>query len=125
MNGPHAHCVRGAGGLRPRVRLAIVAQRHHVRAMTPSMSPPEESLLRFPTAFPIKVMGRTQDGFAQAIVTIVQKHAPDFEPATVEMRASSHGKYLSLTCTVNAVSREQLDDLYRDLTSHPMVAMVL
>jgi hypothetical protein len=84
-----------------------------------------ESLLKFPTAFPIKVMGRTQDGFAQEIVTVVRKHAPDFDPATVEMRASSRGKYLSLTCTVNAVSREQLDDLYRDLTAHPMVAMVL
>ena len=93
--------------------------------MTAAMPQPEESLLKFPTAFPIKVMGRTQDGFAQAIVTVVQKHAPDFEPSTVEMRASSHGKYLSLTCTVNAVSREQLDDLYRALTSHPMVAMVL
>jgi len=90
-----------------------------------SMTQTDESPLKFPTAFPIKVMGRTQDGFAQAIVTVVQKHAPDFEPSTVEMRASSHGKYLSLTCTVNAVSREQLDDLYRDLTSHPMVAMVL
>ena len=93
--------------------------------MTLPMVETGESLLKFPTAFPIKVMGRTQDGFAQAIVMVVQKHAPDFEPATVEMRASSHGKYLSLTCTVNAVSREQLDDLYRDLTSHPMVAMVL
>ena len=86
---------------------------------------PAESLLQFPTAFPIKVMGLTRDGFAQAIVTVVQKHAPDFDPATVEMRASRRGKYLSLTCTVNAVSRAQLDDLYRDLTSHPMVAMVL
>jgi len=90
-----------------------------------SMMQTGESLLKFPTAFPIKVMGLTRDGFAQAIVTVVQKHAPDFEPATVEMRASSHGKYLSLTCTVNATSREQLDDLYRDLSSHPMVAMVL
>ena len=93
--------------------------------MTLSMPQPEESLLKFPTAFPIKVMGRTQDGFAQAIVGVVQKHVPDFDAVTLEMRASSHGKYLSLTCTVNAVSREQLDDLYRDLTSHPMVAMVL
>jgi len=84
-----------------------------------------ESPLKFPTAFPIKVMGLTRDGFAQAIVTVVRKHAPDFDPATVEMRASSAGKYLSLTCTVNATSREQLDNLYRDLTSHPMVAMVL
>jgi putative lipoic acid-binding regulatory protein len=91
----------------------------------PSMTQTGESLLKFPTAFPIKVMGLTRDGFAQAIVTVVRKHAPDFEPSTVEMRASSHGKYLSLTCTVNATSREQLDDLYRDLSSHPMVSMVL
>ena len=93
--------------------------------MPTTPTPPAESLLTFPTLFPIKVMGRTQDGFAQAIVAVVQKHAPDFDPATLEMRASSAGKYLSLTCTINAVSREQLDDLYRDLTSHPMVAMVL
>ena len=89
------------------------------------MQHPEESLLKFPTEFPIKVMGRTQDGFAQAIVMVVQKHAPDFDPATLEMRASSAGKYLSLTCTVHATSRDQLDNLYRELTSHPMVAMVL
>jgi hypothetical protein len=87
--------------------------------------PPADSLLEFPSRFPIKVMGRTQDGFAQAIVTLVRRHAPDFDPSTVEMRASSAGKYLSLTCTINAVSRAQLDDLYRELTSHPMVVMVL
>jgi putative lipoic acid-binding regulatory protein len=86
---------------------------------------PPESLLTFPCSFPIKVMGRTQDGFAQAIVSVVQKHAPDFDPATMEMRVSSAGKYLSLTCTITAVSRDQLDGLYRELTSHPMVAMVL
>ena len=85
----------------------------------------EASALTFPCAFPIKVMGRTRDGFAQAIVTVVQKHAPDFDPATMEMRASKAGKYLSLTCTVHARSRDQLDNLYRELTSHPMVAMVL
>jgi len=83
------------------------------------------SLLNFPTAFPIKVMGRTRDGFAQAIVTVVQKHAPDFDPATVEMRASRRGKYLSLTCTITATSRAQLDNLYRDLTAQPDVVMVL
>ena len=84
-----------------------------------------ESALTFPTAFPIKIMGRTQDGFAQAMTEVVRKHAPDFDPATMEMRASSAGKYLSLTCTVHATSRDQLDNLYRELTSHPMVAMVL
>ncbi len=70
-------------------------------------------------------MGRTQDGFAQAIVTVVRKHAPDFDPATLEMRASRAGNYLSVTATIQATSREQLDNLYRDLTSHPMVTMVL
>jgi len=86
---------------------------------------PSESLFSFPCSFPIKVMGRTQEGFAQTIVTVVRRHAPDFDPATLEMRASRAGRYLSLTCTVNATSREQLDNLYRDLSSHPMVSMVL
>ena len=86
---------------------------------------PGESLLVFPCAFPIKIMGLTQDAFAQTIVDVVQKHAPDYDPRTLEMRASTAGKYLSLTCTINAVSRDQLDDLYRELSSHPMVTMVL
>ena len=84
-----------------------------------------DSLLEFPTSFPIKVMGRTRDGFAQAIVTVLRKHAPDFDPATVEMRASSRGSYLSLTCTITATSRAQLDALYRELTTQPDVVMVL
>ena len=84
-----------------------------------------ESALTFPCEFPIKVMGPTADGFAQAIAQVVRKHAPEFDPATMEMRASSAGKYLALTCTINATSRAQLDDLYRDLSSHPMVRVVL
>lgn len=88
-------------------------------------TPTGESLLTFPCAFPIKVMGKTQDGFAQTIVDVVLRHAPDYDASTLEMRASTAGRYLSLTCTVNATSREQLDDLYRELSSHPMVTMVL
>jgi uncharacterized protein len=84
-----------------------------------------DSPLKFPTSFPIKVMGKTQDGFAQAVVAVVQKHAPDFDASTLEMRASSAGNYLSVTATINATSREQLDALYRDLSSHPMVSLVL
>ena len=84
-----------------------------------------ESLLTFPCAFPLKVMGRTRDGFAQAVVDVVQKHAPDFDAGTLEMRASTAGNYLSVTATINATSPDQLDNLYRELTSHPMVAMVL
>jgi putative lipoic acid-binding regulatory protein len=88
-------------------------------------APESESLLTFPCAFPIKVMGKRTDQFAQTVVAVVLHHAPDFDSATVEMRASSAGNYLSVTCTINATSRAQLDDLYRDLTSHPLVAMVL
>jgi len=87
--------------------------------------PENATLLAFPCDFPIKVMGKTQAGFAQAVIEIVKRHAPDFEPATLEMRPSREGKYLSLTCTVRAVSRGQLDDLYRELCDHPMVTMVL
>jgi putative lipoic acid-binding regulatory protein len=83
------------------------------------------TLIEYPCAFPIKVMGHTREGYAQAILEIVQRHAPDFDGATMEMRASSAGKYLSVTCTINATSREQLDGLYRELCDHPMVVMVL
>jgi uncharacterized protein len=91
----------------------------------PDSSLSTDSLLDFPVDFPIKVMGRTQPGFAQAILAIVQNHASDFRPETVEMRASREGRYLSLTFTVRATSREQLDTLYRELCDHPMVTMVL
>jgi putative lipoic acid-binding regulatory protein len=70
-------------------------------------------------------MGRRDDRFAQTIVEVVRRHAPDFDAATLEMRASRAGNYLSVTATINATSREQLDALYLELTSHPMVAMVL
>ena len=73
----------------------------------------------------MKVMGRREDGFAQTVSDIVRRHAHDFNPATLEMRASRQGKYLSLTLTVHAVSQEQLDALYRELCDHPMVEMVL
>jgi putative lipoic acid-binding regulatory protein len=82
-------------------------------------------VLAFPCEFPIKVMGKTQAGYAQAVMEVVTRYAPDFDPATLEMRPSREGKYLSLTCTIRAVSREQLDDLYRELCDHPMVTMVL
>ena len=85
----------------------------------------EQSLIAFPCEFPIKIMGRTQAGFAQAVIEVVQRHAPEFDPATLGMRPSREGRYLSLTCTVHATSREQLDELYRELCDHPMVTMVL
>jgi uncharacterized protein len=91
------------------------------------MSQPDrpESLLTFPCVFPLKVVGRREDGYAQAVADIVMRHAPDFHPGTLEMRASKNGRYLSLTVTINARSREQLDALYSELSGHPMVMMVL
>jgi putative lipoic acid-binding regulatory protein len=90
------------------------------------MADPElESLLAYPCDFPIKIMGQTQPGFAQAILSVVLRHAPDFDAGTMEMRNSREGKYLSLTVTIRATSREQLDELYRELCDHPMVKMVL
>ena len=84
-----------------------------------------ESVLAFPIAFPIKIMGRREGGFTSAVIEIVKKHAPDFAPGTLETRPSREGKYVSLTATVNATSQEQLDELYRELCDHPSVVMVL
>ena len=85
----------------------------------------DSSPIKYPCAFPIKIMGHTRAGFAQAMLEIVRSHAPEFDGATMEMKSSKHGKYLSVTCTVTATSREQLDALYRELCDHPMVVMVL
>lgn len=85
----------------------------------------EGSPLAFPCDFPIKVLGRKQPGFAQIVTEIVLKHAPDFDMASIEMRPSRQGSYLSVTCIVRATSREQLDTLYQELCDHPSVVMVL
>lgn len=85
----------------------------------------KDSPLKFPCVFPIKVLGRTRDGFAQAVSEVVVRHAPDFDPAALEMRSSKEGNWLSVTATINANSRAQLDALYRELVAHPMVKMVL
>jgi putative lipoic acid-binding regulatory protein len=84
-----------------------------------------ESPLQFPTDFPIKIMGRRVDTFAQEVVAVVLTHAPDFDPATIELRPSRNGNYLSVTATIRAVSRAQLDALYQELTDHPLVSVVL
>lgn len=83
------------------------------------------TLLEFPCDFPLKIMGAAGAGFAQTIAEVVARHAPDFDAAAMEMRPSKAGNYLSLTCTVRAVSQQQLDALYRELTAHPMVKVVL
>ena len=83
------------------------------------------TLLEFPCEFPIKIMGARVDDFAQVVLEVVLTHAPDFDAATMQMRPSSKGNYLSITCTVNATSQAQLDALYVELSSHPLVKVVL
>jgi len=82
-------------------------------------------LLQFPTDFPIKIMGRRVDRFADQITEVLRRHAPDFDAATLEMRVSRQGNYLGLTATIRATSRAQLDGLYLELTRHPLVKVVL
>ena len=87
--------------------------------------PPESSLIEYPSAFPIKVMGAKVDGFAEAVLYIARQFDPGVDPASLETRLSKGGKYLGVTVTVTATSREQLDDLYRAMSTHPMVKVVL
>ncbi|MBT9613255.1 MAG: DUF493 domain-containing protein [Burkholderiales bacterium] len=89
------------------------------------MSDEKTTLLEFPTAFPLKIMGEARDDFTPVMVAIVQKHAPDYDPASIEIRPSKQGKYLGLTCVIQATSQAQLDALYRELSAHPLVKMVL
>ena len=89
------------------------------------MSTPRETIIEFPCEFPIKVFGQSQQGFAQAVMEVVLQHDPAFKPASIEMKSSRQGRYISLTCTVRATSQEQLDNIYRELCDHPMVVMVL
>ena len=91
----------------------------------PAADPRKDSLIEYPSRFPIKVMGAKVDGFVHAVTSIARQYDPTFDAATVELRDSSKGNYLGITITVTATSRQQLDDLYRALTSHPMVKVVL
>ncbi|MCL1824732.1 MAG: DUF493 domain-containing protein [Betaproteobacteria bacterium] len=97
--------------------------RDHVVVQEPVVT--RETLIEYPCDFPIKVMGANTEGVKQAILETVLRHAPDFDPATAQMRASGKGNYLSLTCTFRAHSQAQVDALYRELAAHPLVKVAL
>ncbi|WP_370680693.1 YbeD family protein [Comamonas sp. GB3 AK4-5] len=90
-----------------------------------SPDPRKDSLIEYPSQFPIKVMGIKTDDFVHAITKVAEEFDPAFDASSVELRPSSSGKYLGVTITITATSREQLDNLYRALTAHPMVKVVL
>jgi len=85
----------------------------------------KKSLIEFPCTFPVKVMGAVHPEFESAILETVRKHAPDTEPHHITTRPSSKGNYTGATVHVNVENQEQLDNIYRDLTSHELVKVVL
>ena len=87
--------------------------------------PESESLIEYPSDFPLKIFGAQHPELAQSVLEVVMRHAPDYDAASMEMRASRTAKYISLNCTIRATSRAQLDALYRELCAHPLVKMVL
>jgi uncharacterized protein len=89
------------------------------------MSAGIDSLIVYPSSFPLKVMGAKVEGFVHAVSQIALQFDPEFDATTIELRESSGGKYLGVTITITATSREQLDELYRTLSTHPMVRVVL
>lgn len=93
--------------------------------ITPPEIPPEQSLIEYPCHFPIKVMGAQVAGYEAAMVHIARSFDPSFDAGTIERRPSKAGNYLGLTLSVYVTNREQLDELYRTLTTHPMVKVVL
>lgn len=92
---------------------------------TTTPDPRKDSLIEYPSRFPIKVMGVKTDDFVGSITALAEQFDPTYDASTVELRPSSSGKYMGVTITITATSREQLDDLYRALTAHPLVKVVL
>ncbi|MDR2032668.1 MAG: DUF493 domain-containing protein [Azoarcus sp.] len=89
------------------------------------MAEADAPLIEYPCEFPIKIMGACTDDFIPAMLALMRRHAPDFDPAALQTRVSGKGHYLSLTCTFRARSQQQVDALYRKLSAHPLVKVVL
>lgn len=86
---------------------------------------PKESLFEFPCQFSVKAMGRSHDQFEALIVSLVRQHVPDLPENSAKIRASKESNFMAVTVTFTAVSREQLDDVYRALSGHPEVLMAI
>jgi uncharacterized protein len=89
------------------------------------MSDTEETLLEFPCDYLLKVMGRAEPGFDSLVVELVRKHAPDLKEGAVSSRPSKGGNWVSVSITLRAESKSQLDAIYLDLTAHEKVVMAL
>jgi len=85
----------------------------------------EETLFEFPCQFPIKAMGKNTGEFDSLVVGIVRRHAEDIKEGAVKIKSSKGDKFLSITVTIEAQSKRQLDAIYQDLNDSPAVIMVL
>ncbi len=83
------------------------------------------TLFEFPCSFPLKVIGKDESGFLEIVSAIVQKHVGELDKSAFSLRTSEQGTYLSVTVTFTATSQEQLDSLYKELTSNEQIVMVL
>ncbi len=88
-------------------------------------APRQDSLIDYPCRFPIKVMGENVTTFMETMAAVALQFDPQFDATSIEVRNSRNSRYLGLTLTITATSREQLDDAYRAFSSHPMVKIVL
>ena len=86
---------------------------------------PEDSAIAFPCEFPIKAMGQTGEQLELAVIDIVRRHAPELREDAIKTRPSANGKYISITVTITAQSRAQLDAIYMELTACEHVLMAL
>lgn len=87
--------------------------------------PPEQSLIQYPCRFPIKVMGANTAEFISTMTAVAQGFEPGFNASHIEQRPSRAGNYMGLTLSIEVHNREQLDEVYRALTKHPLVKYVL
>jgi hypothetical protein len=85
----------------------------------------EESLLEFPCSFPIKMMGRNTPEFRDTVRVLVERHTGPMNDEAIQDAVSRNGNFVSITITVIALSQQQLDDIYRDVSSHDDVLMAL
>ena len=92
---------------------------------SPSATGERTTLIEFPCDFPIKVMGINDPGFVPSLVALAKEFDPQFNPDSITLRASRQGTYQGATLTVRAINQSQLDGLYRSLTQHPLVKVVL
>lgn len=84
-----------------------------------------QQLLIFPCEFIIKIFGIDSDEFEKAAISIIRKHVSELREDAFKTRPSKDGKYLAITITFKAESREQLDNIYRDLSADPLILMAL